>query len=471
MMSISVVDEFAAIDFNDERLTKRLCKVAELVSDCPHVSLPAAAAGGRADLEGAYRFFNNSKVTPERILSTHQRTTIERINDSNTDLIVISQDTSKCDLTRPNQQVAGAGYLGGNQKYGLYLHPLLASTLERLPLGIVGQQNYKRLTISKLSKSEKRKRRQSKPLEEKESFRWLQGLHQAKQVARQCPEKACVIVQDSEGDINELLCADRSLGDARELHLIVRGGQARVTTEGKLVEVLRQQPVRFQRTIAVSPRNPKIACTKHRREQQRKPRQAVVDIRARTVELTPNSAPEKLVYQVVLVEEVDPPADSEPVQWILITSLPVATERQVKQIIQAYCVRWQIEIFFRVLKTGCRIEKRQFETIEGIENVIALFMVIAWRIMYLTMLGRECPAMNCEMIFQDYEWMSIYKVLKKPIPDTPPSLKEVVCTIAQLGGYIDRPGTEPGPETLWKGMQAAYFYGNAWLAFGPKEET
>ena len=468
-MSTSVLDEFSGVEFNDARLTKRLCKVAELFGDQPNKSFPAAAAGGRADLEGAYRFVNNSKVDPDKILSKHRQKTLERINASNSQLIVIKQDTSKCDLTRPSQQVTGAGFLVGKLKRGIFLHPLMASTLERVPLGIVGQQNYVRKEISELPKKEKQKQRSSKPIEQKESHRWLLGLRQAREVARECPDKTCVLVQDSEADINELLCEDRDLPDGGQLHLIVRGGQDRATSEGQLIDVLRKEPSRFDRFIEVSGRKPKVACTKHKREQARKPRKAKVEVRSRRVELCPSRGSARPSYNVVLVEETDPPRGADPIRWVLITSLRIDTAEQVQQVIEAYCVRWQIEIFFRVLKTGCRIEKRHFENIEAIENVIALFMVIAWRVMYLSMLGRSCPELSCELFFEDYEWWSVYRVLNIPIPDTPPPLGEFVRTIAMLGGFINHAKNEPGPETLWRGIQVAFNYGSAWLAFGPEK--
>ena len=382
-MASSIVDEFKGADFNDERLTKRLCRVAVLFGDQPNKSFPEAAVGGRADLEGAYRFVNNPKVCPDKILATHRQKTIERIQASSSKLIVIKQDTSKCDLTRPHQQVSGAGFLGGKQKHGIFLHPLLVSTLERVPLGIIGQQNYVRKEISTLPQKEKQRQRQAKPIEQKESNRWLQGLRQARQAAEACPEKTCVLVQDSEADITELFREDRTLSHGGELHLIVRAGQDRITSEGKLMDVLRQEPSRFERVIEVSRRKPKVACTQHKRERARKPRKAKVEVRSRAVELRPSRGSAGLAYNIVWVEETAPPQDAEPIRWVLITSLPIDTAEQVQQVIEAYCVRWQIEIFFRVLKTGCRIEKRQFEKIEAIENVIALFMVIAWRVMYL----------------------------------------------------------------------------------------
>jgi len=464
-MSAMITDEFKGAYFNDQRLTDRLGVIAAMVSDQPAKSLPASAAGGRADLEGAYRFFNNSKVTPEKILLPHYRNTVERIRASESEWIIIAQDTSDVDLTRRDGQVAGAGKLGGKNKSGLFIHPLVAFTDTNIPLGVVGQCNFIREEIDTASKEEKSKKRRKLPIQEKESYRWIQGINQARKVAEQCLDKKCVVVQDSESDINEVLALPRTLSNGKELHIIVRNGQERSTSEGKLYENVKKAPVRFRMDISVSARKSKVKCTSHKREQDRPARQAAVEVRAKSVTLTPKGCL-PLEYNVVLVDEIDPPEDDY-IRWILVTSMPIETHQQINQVISAYCTRWQIEIFFRTLKSGCRIEKRQFRSIEPIENAIALYMVVAWRVMYLCMLGRECPDINCELIFEPYEWKSVYAVLGKEIPEHPPTLNEVIRAIARLGGFIERAKSVPGPETLWKGMQAANYIAAAWLAFGP----
>ncbi len=145
----------------------------------------------------------------------------------------------------------------------------------------------------------------------------------------------CILVQDSEADINELLCEDRSLDDGRQLHLIVRGGQVRTTSAGKLIDVLRDQPVRIERALDVSGRTPRAACTPHNRERARKPRTDRVEIRATTVELCRSRGSAKPTYGVVLAEESNTPSGNEPIQWVLITSLPVDNIQQIQQVIQA----------------------------------------------------------------------------------------------------------------------------------------
>jgi hypothetical protein len=148
--------------------------------------------------------------------------------------------------------------------------------------------------------------------------------------------------------------------------------------------------------------------------------------------------------------------------------LPIDRGQQVKRIVEAYCIRWQIEIFFKTLKTGCRIEKRQFETLDRVLNCVAVYSIVAWRIMYLCRLGRVCPDLNCEVIFEPCEWKAVYMTIKKEKPPkTPPRLNEMIRMIASLGGYVIRKSTHPGPQTLWLGMQRVHSLNLAWEAFGP----
>ncbi len=342
-MNVAISNELAGAFFNDERLSRRLNIIGEMVCDQPSRSLPAAASGGRADLEGSYRFFNNKKVTPEAILAPHYQNTLERIRASESEFTIIAQDTSKVDLTRRDKQVVGAGKLSGEHKSGLFIHPLVAFTETNVPLGVVGQCNYIRKKIDKSSKAEKDKKRRQAPIEEKESFRWLQGINQARELAEQCLNKKCIVVQDSEADINQVFAQPRTLSNGKELHIIVRNGQARSTSEGGLYESVKTAPVCFQMDISVSARKAKIKCTSHKREQDRPARQAVVEVRAKSVTLTPKGH-HPLQYNTVLVDEIDPPAEEEPIRWLLMTSLPIDTNQQINQIIAAYCTRWQIEV-------------------------------------------------------------------------------------------------------------------------------
>ncbi|MEO2029535.1 MAG: IS4 family transposase [Fuerstiella sp.] len=176
-----------------------------------------------------------------------------------------------------------------------------------------------------------------------------------------------------------------------------------------------------------------------------------------------------MTLNVVLVEEPNPPQGCEPIRWLLVTTLPIDTLEDVQRVVDFYSKRWQIEIYFRTLKSGCRIERRLFEKLPRTMNCVALYSIIAWRVMYLCYLGRECPDLDCELLFSPSEWKSVYSVVHdRQLTETPPRLNDLIRMIATLGGYVDRPKTEPGPQTLWTGLQRLHCFSLAWDNFGPE---
>jgi hypothetical protein len=468
-MSVSLVDEVRGAEFGDKRLDARLGKVVEELGANPNLSIPAATHA-RAEMEAAYRFFDNDKVSPEKILQPHINATLDRISQS--DFVLLVQDTTELDLTRPKQQVQGAGPMDSEARRGAFFHPLIAFNAAGLPLGSVWQKNWVREKIdTTLTKEEKARKRRQTPIEEKESLRWVEGIRAAREVAEACPQTICVCVGDSESDIYELFSEPRSTKQG-EVHLLVRACQNRSTDESNCLEEVRTTPCLYQCTVNVSARTAKVAVTTSKREQSRDARLAEVDVRATTVTLRPpprhdRKLPEVTV-NVVLVEETNSPEGCVPIQWLLLTTLPIHDPEQVKAIVQSYCIRWQIEIFFRTIKSGCRIEERQFETLDRVLNCVAVYSIIAWRIMYLCRLGRECPDLDCEVVFEPCEWKSVYATVKqKEPPSTPPRLNEIIRMIASLGGYVNRKSTEPGPQTLWVGLQRVHDLSTAWETFGP----
>ncbi len=471
MCVVSLIDEVSGARFGDRRLDKRLGKVIGELGAKPNLSIPAATHA-RAEMEGAYRFFDNDKVSPEKILQPHIDATRERI--SQCDLVLLVQDTTELDLTRPKQQVQGAGPMDSEVRRGAFFHPLMAFDSAGLPLGTVWQKNWAREEIeTTLTKSQRAQKRKQTPIEEKESVRWVEGIRAAREVAEACPQTVCVCVADSESDIYELFSEPRSTKQG-EVHLLVRACQSRSTTdESNWLEEARSTPCLYEYSVNVSTRTAKIATTTAKREKSRDARIAEVEVRATTVTLRPpyrhdRKLPEVTV-NVVLVEETDPPEGCVPIQWLLVTTLPIDDLEQINSIVESYCIRWQIEIYFRTIKSGCRVEERQFETLERLMNCVAVYSIIAWRIMYLCRLGRECPDLDCEVVFEPSEWKSVYTTIKrKDPPATPPRLNEIIRMIASLGGYVNRKSTEPGPKTLWVGLQRVHDLSTAWETFGPE---
>jgi hypothetical protein len=473
--------------FEDERLNVRLTKLLSDLGERPQVSIPAAC-GGHTETAAAYRFFDNESVTAEMVLQPHFERTRQRMAEHSVVLLV--QDTTELVLTRPHQQVAGAGPLKCPSQRGALLHPLQTFTPDGTPLGAVWARMWTREEEPvALSRKEKRRLRRTSPLEAKESFRWLEGLRTAREVAQQVPQTMCVCIGDSEADIYELFAEPRG---AMPVHWLIRAAQDRlvespgsVAGESSLASgpfaaaphiraAVLTSPVLFQKQISVRGRDQKIKCKTGSREQPRESRTAQVEARATTVRLCPPDrahvelAP--VVINVVLVREIDPPADDVPVEWLLLTTLPIDNADQVRQIVQYYAVRFMIEVLFRVLKSGCRVEERRFEHIDRLLPCVAVYLIVAWRTLMVCRLGRSSPDLDCEAVFEPAEWKSVWMVVKRERPPaTPPKLGVMIRLVAQLGGYVNHPGRHdpPGPQTVWLGLQRTRDLAWAWTTFGP----
>jgi hypothetical protein len=476
MIALWVVDEMQTVDLKDKRLDARLREVLSELGARPSASIPAAC-GGRAEMEAAYRLFDNDQVSFDNILQAHQEATRRRI--AGQPVVVLAQDTTEIDLTRPEQQVLGAGPLDGGMRRGALLHALHAFTPDGTPLGTLHAAAWTRDDAPPRRQALTHAERLATPLEEKESYRWVLALRQAREEAPRHPQTRLVCVADSEADIYEVLT--EGMHEPRSAEWIVRACQNRALQAEKsgekapyLREQLLVQPVLFTKTLHIRGRKRKVSCSTRGREQPRASRQAEVEVRAVRVTLRPPRRPGQQLpavsVNVALVRESNPPEGDVPVEWVLLTSLPIDTVEQVRQVIAYYCVRWMVEVFFRTLKSGCRAEQRRFEHIDRQLRCLAVYLIVAWRTLYICRLGRACPEMSCEAIFEPGEWKSVYRVVQNESPPRrPPPLGDLVRMIAQLGGYVDRPRRDPpGPQTLWQGLQRMHDFALCWELFGPE---
>ena len=473
MAATWVMEEMQGVDLPDARLEARLCEVLTDLGERPSASIPAAC-GGHAEMTATYRLFDNPAVTFEDILCPHAVATRQRMAAQPTALL--AQDTTEMDVTRPAQQVRGAGPLDRGTRRGLLLHPLHAFTPDGTPLGTLMASVRVRPDVERAPQT--RAQRGAIPIENKESYRWLETLRTAQAEAERSPATHLICLADSEADIYELLAEAQA--EPRRIDWIVRGCQDRAlecdaqsASAEYLHEVVLAQPVGFTHQITVRGREPKIACEKRGRRQARKTRQALVEVRSARVTLRPPRRADRelpiLAVNVVLVREAQAPVGEEPVEWLLLTSLPVGDADQVREVIRFYCVRWMIEVFFRVLKSGCRVEGRRFEDIERVKRCLAAYLIVAWRTLYVCRLGRSCPDISCEAIFEPQEWKPVWKVLlHSDPPATPPTLGEMTLLVAELGGYIRRKDSPPGPQTVWIGLQRMYDFAICWKTFGPE---
>jgi hypothetical protein len=491
MISDWAREETASAGFGDERLNKRYALIVSSIGNRPNLSIPAGC-NGRAEMEATYRFTDNELVTFEKILAPHSQCTLRRAAEYKVALFV--QDTTEIDLTRPEQQVVGAGGLDGSSRRGLFAHLVHAFSAEGTPLGTSSAQIINRTGCTEEQKSkrkrtkvEKEKQRTQKPIEQKESMRWLDGLRNVRGAAGQLPDTQCICIADSEADIYELLAEPREIADGRAIHFLFRACRDRALEMESddempgpeapgpryLREAVMAGPVLYALQLLIRGRTAKTGLETKGRRQARDSRQAKLEVRAAPVRLRPPPRTGRKLPSVtvnaVIVREIDTPPGEEPVEWVLLTTLPIDTIEQIKRVVEYYCTRWHIEIFFRTLKSGCRIEERRFEHVDRIERALGLYLIAAWRTLFVTWMGRECPDMDCQAIFEPSEWKAVWAATqRKPPPKRPPALQEIVTLIAQLGGYVPRKNSEPGTQTVWIGLQRMYDLALAWDAFGPE---
>jgi hypothetical protein len=462
-MDEGISAELFGIDMGDKRLNRRSTQLIEALAANPEASINASCEGW-GDTVAAYRFFNNSKVDPQRILQPHLEATKRRMQEQ--PVVLVVQDTTELDYSAHPPEDAGC--LNKKERLGLYDHTHLAVTPQRLCLGVVGQEQFDR-TPESLGQAQQRK---SLPIEEKESLRWLSGYRLASQLAGECPDTQIVSVSDSEADIYDIFLEAEQHPTPADF--IIRGKEDRSTPERdlqagpavyrKVRDEVSASEIRATRIVDL-PQTPK-----------RQARQAELEIRALRVAVKPPHARGRLpqvTYNVVLVEEVGGPGDGTDVSWLLITTLPIDTTEEILLVIDYYVARWTIEVYFRTLKTGCRVEEIQLETVARLKNCLAFYKIIAWRVMHVTFLGRECPTLPCTALFAESEWKSVWRVTtKKELPEKPPLLSEFIPLVARLGGYNNRAGERPpGPQVIWVGIRRMIDFATAWLAFGPREET
>lgn len=456
-MCAGIGAELLGIDLGDARLNRRSVRVLETLAAQPQASINAACQGW-SETMAAYRLFDHAEVSPEKILAPHQRAARERIREQPTVLIV--QDTTELDFTAHPPRDARC--LDKSYRFGCYDHTSLAVTPQQICLGVVGQEQFDRSAES-LGKTDERA---ALPIEQKESYRWLKGYRLACEIARNCPHTRIVSVADCEADIYDIFVEGQRQEHAADF--LIRAKEDRATPERdeaagpavyrKVRDEVQASPVRIRRAIALG-QTPKRAA-----------REAQLEIRALPVTVKPPHARRHLpqvTYNVVLAEEVCGPGDGTDVSWLLITTLPIDTDERILAVLEHYLARWTIEVYFRVLKTGCTVEQIQLETMHRMKNCLAFYKIIAWRVLYLTYLNRECPDLCCNVVFNDDEWQSVWQVVnKQPPPKTPPRLAEFIKLLAKLGGYNNRPKEPPpGPQVLWMGLRRMIDFAIAWTAF------
>jgi hypothetical protein len=435
-------EEFGTVRLYDHRLKQRLYAIAQDFYSCPEGNIPQAC-GSKARVMGAYRFFQNRKVTMDVVLRAHTEATIERIKQHR--VVLAPQDTTTLNYSaHPMTEGLGPVNHVNDTLIGLLLHDTLAFTEEGTPLGIVDAQCWARDPQDR----GKKHRRHQLPIEQKESIKWLRSFDKVAEVQKLCPQTMLISIGDRESDIYELFLEASKDPDGPKLLVRAEKTRNRKVEQEFLWDFMWGQDVCGSLKIHVARRG------------SRKARDAWIDMRFAEVALKPpdshRGGARVRVWAVYVTERDFDEKVKEPIEWMLLTTVKVASFEDARKRVEWYSGRWGIEVYHRTLKSGCRIKDRQLGTADRIETCLGIDMVVAWRIYHLTMLGREVPELPCTVFFKDIEWKALCcYVQKTPIaPPKPPSLREAVYMVGGIGGHLGRKSDGfPGTQTLWRGLQ------------------
>ena len=446
-----VANEVAGCDFRDSRLGKRLGSLIHQLGSSIGGTIPFACQDW-ANAKAAYRFLSDDDVDEHTILAGHFQATRDRAHASSGPLLIL-QDTTEFSYRRNEPEKIGftgrsntgkddAGRWRMHTVCGILMHSSLAVTTDGLPLGLCAIKFWSRQKF-KGTRALKNKINPTRiPIEEKESVRWLTNMRQSSELIAR-PER-CVHIGDRESDIYELFseAADLDTG------FLVRTCSDRLVGQGDHTISDEMAQVRVQGLHRVEFRDARGQNCK-----------ALLEIRYRRMTVLPpigkQSRYPALELTVIHAQERDAPSDRAALQWKLLTNLPVRSKADAIEKIDWYAMRWKIETFHKILKSGCRAEDSRLRTAERLSNLISIYCILSWRIFWVTMLNRINPAPGPSMAFTEHEILALDRLSPRAVvPEVlPRTLAHYTTQLARLGGYLARKGDPPpGNIVMWRGL-------------------
>ena len=437
--------------FKDERLGRRFKTLLSDIGGAIGASLPLACQDW-ANTKAAYRFLANERVDEADIMSGHFAATAKRFAGTDGTILVL-QDTTEFSFKREHPEAIGfkQRIRTGNTKdlrkrvhsiCGILMHSSLVVTTDGLPLGVAAIKFWSRKKFKGARALKTKVNPTRVPIEKKESVRWLQNLEQSTALLA-VPER-CVHVGDRESDIYELYCKARELGT----HFVVRTCVDRLAGDGEHTIADEMEEVAVKGLHAIETRDEHgDAC------------RATLEIKYRRIRVLPPIGKQKkypeLDLTVIHAIERGAPKGRKPIEWKLITDLAVRSRAEAIEKLDWYAMRWKIEVFHKILKSGCKAEESKLRTADRLANLIALFCILSWRVFWLTMLNRTMPDAPPQTALTETE----IRVLDRLVPDTAGArqrrrtLSHYLTKLARLGGYLARAGDPPpGNIVMWRGL-------------------
>jgi hypothetical protein len=443
-------EELAGSSFVDERLGKRLRKLVELMGNALGSTVPLACQDW-ANTKAAYRFFSNERVNEAEILAGHFAATRDRFAATEGPILVL-QDTTEFTFQRERAAPVGVTYSvnSGKDKTGRYrmhtvcgllMHASLAVTTDGLPLGLAAIKFWNRQKFKGTAALKRKINPTRVPIEQKESFRWLENMRQS--IALFDAPERCIHVGDRESDIYELFCLAEELGT----HFLVRTCVDRLAGDGNhtIADEMCALGVAGLHYVEVADNAGRIET-------------ATVEIKYGRIHVLPPIGKQKrypaLTLTVLHAQEREQPKGRPRIDWKLITDLPVHSHREAVEKLHWYALRWKIETFHKILKSGCRAEQARLRTAERLVRLIAVFCILSWRVFWLTMINRSLPQAEPDLALTKLE----IRLLDHIVPDRGMrpagiSLAKYLTKIARLGGYLARANDPPpGNTVMWRGL-------------------
>jgi hypothetical protein len=449
--NIWIDNEVGGCNFKDVRLAKRFSKLLGMMSDGIGESVPYACQDW-ANTKAAYRFFSNAEVSEDQIMTGHFQATRGRLAQANQKILML-HDTSEFSFQRDKD--SKIGLLGrpscgrgkdGRIKFitvrGILMHSSLAITLDGLPLGLTAIKFWTRKQFKGCNALKKKVNPTRVPIEEKESIRWLENLRQS--TALTANPGDCVHIGDRESDIFELFSLAHELGT----NFLVRTCVDRLAEQGDTTVAAQMKKAVLRGRHRIEARN-KLGETY----------EAELDIKYEQLQVLPPVGKWKdyadLTLTVIHATERGTPRGRERIAWKLITNLPVKSLTEAIEKLNWYAMRWKIEVFHKILKSGCKVEESKLRNSERLVNLIAIFCIIGWRVFWLTMLHRAEPELSPALALDTTELLLLDELVKTKPRTTPgeATISDYIIKIARLGGYLNRASDPPpGNMVMWRGM-------------------
>lgn len=449
-----VIQELESLNVGDARLERRVKHILSVLSRSPKESIPVSCRTW-SETKAAYRCFSSEKVSTDKIMAPHKDKIIERTRQVK--LALVLQDTTELNYSGQKQK-QGVGPRRHENERDLFIHPQLVVSDSGVCFGVYDDYQWFRSELKTQRQSRKEITNESlhkKHISEKETGRWVKGYKKATELASFCPDTHIISVSDREGDIFDLFECAKNERELKADWLVRMKSINRVilNKSGKRDSLLLNE-----RVMQLPPQQIIEFTLPEGRGQSS--RQVQQELRIARLTLHPPTGRRgklrcsPVTVTILLAKEINEPINSKPLTWWIMSSIPPEKLTEPAQLIQWYLLRWQIEIFFKILKSGCQVEKLQLETFERTRNCLALYLIIAWRILYLSSLYKTAPMEPCNLIFEKKEFECLWILIENtPPPETVPDIKTAILMLAKLGGYLARKNDDPpGPKAIWSGL-------------------